>query len=312
MRITNAMTAQKYTRDISTSYSRLVMTSNQVLTGRRYDKMSMDPSSGVRAMQVRRSMTKIESYQDNIKSAQSFYSAAETQIMQISDIVAEVEERWIEAINGTNESSDRQILATQLESLRDELLNIMNASFSGRYLFGGTNTIEQPFTVDGNGILYYNGVDVNTIDFTSELLNDASEIDIGLSNGAYFTNSFVGVELLGYGSENLYNVLTEMIDMIRDGNYDPDEMGGMLTRFQKSAESVNIQLTQLGADSKYLDFMWDSHESDRLNLIDRQDDLEGIDSAEAIMNLEIQQYIYTAALSIGSYLLQSSLFSYIS
>ena len=50
--------------------------------------------------------------------------------------------------NGTNNASDRTSVAAELSSIRDEILGLANTSYSGTYLFSGSQNGSAPFELD--------------------------------------------------------------------------------------------------------------------------------------------------------------------
>ncbi len=323
MRITNSMVTRNYNKSLHSNRSLLDRFSNQIISGRKFDTMSEDTASGVRAMQVRRSLSRIDAYMDNAKAAKSQLTASETTLIQISDLSHNVSEKYIQAMNGDNGGQEREIIATELEKLQEELLSLVNGRFADRYMFGGTNTASAPFSTDNLGNLYYNGVDVKELHAGHPLMEDAAYMDLGLGvlfdeddptqanpNTAY-KHTLVGAQFLGTGPDNLYLVLGEMVTSLRQGSFNVTEGGEILDRFNASAANVNVAITKLGSDSQYLDFTIDRLESEQINLYERQTQLEAIDPEEAIMNFKMQEYVYNAALQMGQRLLQPTLFSFI-
>ncbi len=325
MRITNSMVSRNYNKSLHSNRSLLDRFSNQIISGRKFDTMAEDTASGVRAMQVRRSLSRIDAYMDNAKAAKSQLTASETTLMQISDLSHNVSEKYIQAMNGDNGAQEREIIATELEKLQEELLSLVNGRFADRYMFGGTNTVSAPFTTDNLGDLFYNGVDVKELHAGHPLMEDSAYMDLGL--GVLFTDkndptqvnpntaykhTLVGAQFLGTGPDNLYLVLGEMITSLRQGEgFNAAEGGGLLDRFNASAANVNVAITKLGSDAQYLDFTIDRLESEQINLYERQTQLEAADPEEAIMNFKMQEYVYNAALQMGQRLLQPTLFSFI-
>jgi flagellar hook-associated protein 3 FlgL len=318
------MVTRNYTKGLNENRGLLDRYSRQVYDGRRFYTMSEDPSSGVRAMQVRRNLLRIDAYLDNVSSAQSHLGAAESALMEVSDVNQSVGELFVSGINGDKGPAEREIVATQIEKLRDELLALGNTNFAGRYVFGGSNTVTQPFTLDPEGNLLYNNVDVRGINGNHELLNDAAYMDVGV--GVTFNDTgdaqkvdpntahkytLVGVDFFGTGNDNIYRVMNDMIDSLRAPVFDPEAAGEVLDRFRESAAGVNVELTKLGADSQYLEFTKDRLDTEKINLTSRQKDIEGIDADEAIMNFKMQEYVYNATLQMGQRLLQPTLFSFI-
>jgi flagellin-like hook-associated protein FlgL len=177
------------------------------------------------------------------------------------------------------------------------------------------------------------------------LLDDAAFVDMGLgmandANGKLIENSaikntIVGLEFLGVGEDNMILKCNEMIKSLRGEAYalNPDgtvienppgtpvyeEMVADAPRFtalldDMHAAYTNVALreTELGADYQYMEYTIARLDDEMLNIKERQNDVEWVDPAEAILDFNMQKYVYDAALAMGSKLLQPTLFNYIS
>lgn len=327
MRITNTTIARNYNLNLNKNLQNLNKSFSKV-GGRNYNKMSEDTSTAVRAMVVRRNMAKVETYIDSTKNAQGVFSSAESSLMQVSGLTQGIRELYT-SVSGDKSKDELKVIATQLEKYRDEVLTLANSQYSDSYLFGGTNTKSPPFSFDENNELLYNGVKVADINKSDPqyayLFDDAAYIDLGLGmtmkggiqsqdvvENSAFKSTLVGLDFLGYGSENIINVMQEMIDSIKDGDYNAEKVGGLLDRFNTAANNVGVSLTNLGADTQYLDFTLSRLEDQHFNLTERTQTLEFPDDAEAIMNWQMADYIYNAALQMGNRLMQPTLFDFLS
>lgn len=329
MRIANTTIARNYTTNINNNLAKLNSSSEKVYTGRRYSTMAENTSLGVRAMTVRRNLSRISGYMDNTKDAQNKFDTAEKAVGQIGTLATDIYARFNYALNDTNGKEERDIIANEFEKLQAEILSLANGQYSDRYMFGGTNSHSRPFTVNDAGELMYNGERVKDIANDGsgkydELLNDAAFVDIGLgltmegnSNdvipNSAFKNTLIGIDFMGMGDSNLYDTITELINALRDPNFDLDSKGGaLLTKIQDAGNHVNLARTKMGADAQYLEFTVTRLETEEFNLSERQQTLEIADPYESIMDYEMQTYVYNAALAMGAKLLQPTIFSFIS
>ncbi len=326
MRVTNSMVNRNYLTGLQRNYNQLNKYSEQVYTGRKYSRMSEDTSSAVRAMQVRRKMAQIPGYIDNANSTNSKFAAAEKTLLQVSDLNKSVSDLFVQGMSDNNGQDERNVMAQQIEKLQEELLTLANGEFAGQRLFGGTNTVSAPFTLEGTPKeLYYNGKAVSQITNPNDpLLTDKAFVDLGLGlekdinsstgdikENTLFKNTIVGLEFMGTGDDNLYNLMGEMAQMLRDGVPDKEAAGALLDKFRDATNKSNLVVTSLGADTQYLEFTVDRLETEELNLIERQQNLELVSPDEAIINFKMQEFVYNAALQMGQRLLQPTLFSFI-
>lgn len=327
MRITNPTMARNYNSNLNRNLKRLNdATMQNAASGRKIFSMSDDTATGTRAMNVRRALSQINGYMDNAKNAQNKFDSAEKSLGLISDMSQQIYARLNYAMNGTNSETERNIIAGEFEKLQSEILSTANGQYADRHMFGGTNTMSAPFSVDSDGYLLYNNVKVSEI--TDEikydyLKNDKSFVDIGLgmtmigssqevNPNSAFKNTINGLDFMGTGETNLYDTITDIIKTLKDPYFDVEKAGDLLNQIKEAGVNVNLERTRLGSDAQYLEFTVSRLEDETYNLTQRQDALEFRDPAEAIMDLSMQQYVYTAALQMGSRLLQPNIFQYIS
>ena len=324
MRITTSMMSNKYIKNLNKSAYEMNYLSEKVETGRKFVKGSEDPVSAIKAYKLRREYRTTEIYDTNIRDVESFLTAAETNLTEISNNMESVYTSYLKGINGTMNDEDREIIAKQLENLQRSILTSLNAKFEDRYVFGGTNKEEIPFTLDMNGNLLFKGLDVNdpaNKEALDKLANETINIDLGLEmtfNGdgelntdTVFDMSMSGIKFMGYGGtddnpENLYNLIGKIKDELRNPDFSIDKISPYIDRFEEQKKQVLVHITDIGAKTNYLDFLKTRNEDNQFNLNKKLLEVEFEDPAEAIVNFKMQEYSYNAALSMGNRILQNS------
>lgn len=334
MRISSLTMKNNYISTLNTNQKRLYDANLKAATGRRFKTMSEDVALGLRSMKVRRDLSKIVSYKDNVKECQSVLKATEETVREGMIRQAEiVQEKYQMALNGTSGPDEYVAIDAEITKLQEEILKSLNASFAGRYLYGGSQLTtdgaysDAPFTVDNvSGKLMYKGVLVEELDpahpnydpaVADKLTNDPVYIDIGLGMqldasgnpipSTVFNRSFVGLDLTGVGENNIYDVITRIRDTLKTGTLDPD----LLTKIENANKKVIVTVAKLGADDSFLTFTQNRLKMEEDNLIERQQGLEFVEEEDAILEFSMQQYTYNACLQMGAKLLQPSLFAYI-
>ena len=339
MRITNKMITTQYTRSLNRLAAELNRLNNQVSSGRKFAKASENTSAAVKAFQLRKDMSRIEGYKENIAHAKSTLTNAESALMHIEELMRTTTEKIITGLNDTQSWEERAIIATELRSLQAQLLQTLNSTASDSYYFGGTNTETKPFEVI-DGKLYYNGYDLDlplpagtpeeNEAKLKELASDTLYIDIGLSvkfdpatgeidEGTVFGYSIAGINVVGSGtttvegeevSNNIYNLLGALAAEFESENYSHDKADALFGHLKDASQGIMRTITEIGAKTSYLDFMAERLEDQDFNLQERQVDVEGIDPAEAIINFETQKFAYNAALQMGARIIQPSIFDF--
>ncbi len=333
MRITNNMITAKYIRSLGTLSFDLDRLNTQVASGRSFMKSSENTSAAVKAYQVRRDLSKAESYQANIDHARSFLTNTESALFHMNELVQTAKERISVGINGTTTKDERVIVATEIRNLQDQFLQTLNTNASDVYLFGGTNTDVQPFEVSG-GKLYYNTTALDMAApgtaLEAALRSDSLYVDIGLNarfdpltgqtdRSTVFNYSIPGIQVTGSGtmlihgketSNNLYDLLGEIASEFESSDFSTGRMNDLFGHLAEIGGNVINTLTTVGSKTSYLEFMTDRIETRTLNLQESQLSLEAADPAEAIIHFESQKLAYMAALKMGTSIIQPSIFDY--
>lgn len=168
MRVTNSVIMRGFNRDLNRIGSLKNDTMHRITSTRKFNRASEAPLSAAKALNVRKSLYFSAQYKENLKVADSFYTEAETSLLQVSDKLASVRETIIAACNTTKSIDEYNIYAQQLERYAEELCSVFNTNTAGRAIFGGESNDGMPFTIeqDANGnasTVLYHGVPLNAL-----------------------------------------------------------------------------------------------------------------------------------------------------
>ena len=215
MRVTNSTILRGYNRNLNRLQTAQTASQNKILSGRSFSRASENPLSASKALKVRKSLYDTAQYQENLETANSLYTEAETSLLQVSEQLTTIRETLIAAVNSTNDSTSLNIYAQQLQTMAEELVSILNTDSAGRVIFGGESNSSMPFTIDSDsGTVLYQGVPVNAYDdYTYFPYSDDIYIDIGLglqideetrqvNPQSGLKISFNGADVSGCGTEN--------------------------------------------------------------------------------------------------------------
>jgi flagellar hook-associated protein 3 FlgL len=327
MRITTGMMTNRYIRNLNKSAKEMNYLNEKVYTGRKFFKGSDDPVSAIKAYKLRREYRSTEIYDGNIRDVESFLTAAESSLMEISNNLETVYTSYLKGITGTMGPEDREIIAKELENLQASILTSLNAKFEDRYIFGGTSKDELPFTVK-DGELYFKGYNVNlpaNEAVLKELEDEVINIDLGLGitfNGedlnsdTVFDISMSGLKFMGYGEKdgianNLYTLIGDIKEQLLREDFSMDNISPYLEKFEEQKKQVLVRVTDLGSKVNYLNYLKTRNEDNQFNLNKKILDVEHVDPAEAIIDFKMQEYSYNAALAMGNKILQNSFIDFI-
>lgn len=163
MRITMSMMSGQYSRNLNTALGQLNAAAQKSTTFRSFEKTSDDPFSASKVYRLRREQAENQTYQDSLGDIENQMITAQSAMRSVYDIVSKTNSGdVIQAITGTMSDSDREIIADKIRQMQQAFLSPLNTKFAEKYIFGGTEMTEAPFSVNADGKLLYRGIDVDT------------------------------------------------------------------------------------------------------------------------------------------------------
>ncbi len=183
MRITNSMMVDSLLTNLNAGLSRLNNYNLQLSSNKRMNRLSDDPIGVLTSMNARQKLQRIHQYQENLSTAKSWVDQTDTMLDDMNSVITNIMEKVTKSASGTNNSTDKQNLATEINQLKEELMQMANASIGDKYLFAGYNSTTAPFTKDANGNVLYNGIDLSAVNTTPVLGNSIADT----ANASTFT-----------------------------------------------------------------------------------------------------------------------------
>lgn len=141
MRISTQMMYQQNMRGITDSQSKWLSYGEQMSTGKRVNRPSDDPIAASQAVVLSQAQSQNSQYTLARTFATQKVSLEENILGQVTTALQSAQEKIVYAGNGTLSDSDRNSLATDLQGIRDQLMNLANSTDgNGRYIFAGYKT----------------------------------------------------------------------------------------------------------------------------------------------------------------------------
>ena len=154
MRISTQMMYQQNMRGITNSQAEWMKFGEQMSTGKRVISPSDDPIAASQAVVLSQAQAQNSQYTLARTFATQKVSLEENVLSQVTTAIQAAQEKIVYAGNGTLSDDDRASLATDLQGIRDQLMNLANSTDgNGRYIFGGYKTESAPFAqADGSTV----------------------------------------------------------------------------------------------------------------------------------------------------------------
>ncbi len=318
MRVSTQMIYQQNMKGINDAQSKWLNYGEQMSTGQRVNRPSDDPVAASQAVVVGQAQAQNSQYGLARTFANQKISLEENVLGQVTTAIQNAQEKIVSAGNGALSDDDRASLATDLEGIRAQLLNLANSTDgNGRYIFAGYQTQSPPYT-DGAGGVTYSGGDTPI----NQQVDASRTMVIGHTGTSVFNSltSNAAPEPNGGTSESdLFVMLDDAINALKtpvEGQPDSVKQAAEAAIAKTSrglGNSLNNVLTvraELGSQLNELEKL-NSLGSDRaLGLSQQMSDLVNVDWNSAISSYVMQQAALQASYTAFSDMQGMSLFQF--
>ncbi len=149
MRITESSIATTFLNNIDKTRERITQDQAELATGKRVLKVSDDPQATNTILRLKAFLSNNGQYQKNSAQAQTQAQAGESALDNFTDLMVNLKGILAQAANGS-QTSDYQTYSDQIDQLLSNAVGLANTQSNGVYVFAGTNTEQQPFTISAD------------------------------------------------------------------------------------------------------------------------------------------------------------------
>jgi len=161
MRLSTNMIYQQNMNSVSNAQSLWQDTGVQLSTGNRVNKPSDDPLAASQAIMVQQAQAQNDQYAIARTFANQNMSQEENILSNVTTAIQSAQSLIVNAGDGALSDDDRASLATKLQGIKDQIVNMANSTDgNGRFIFGGYKSDKPPYSVDATtGAVTYSGGD---------------------------------------------------------------------------------------------------------------------------------------------------------
>lgn len=290
-RVTNSMLLASSQRNLQTSMSRLGTLQEQASSQKRLSKPSDDPQGVSEALQVRAQQRASEQYARNINDGEGWLTSIEGALKSSTDLLQRARNLFVQGANsGALSAPARESIASELESLRDELMKQANTEFLGQLVFAGNSTADVAF----DATLAHTGVPGSTVE---RRVDSASTIQVDAD----------GAKVFGEGAASVFALLSDTAQDLRNGT----NIGARLDSLDARISTVLGEHALVGSRYTQLERVRSVTMDQSLSLESQLAGIEGVDIGRVIIDLKSQEIAYQTALAVTSRALQPTLMSFL-
>ncbi|MBE6051340.1 MAG: flagellar hook-associated protein 3 [Clostridium sp.] len=329
MRITNRMLANNYLKDVNGNLKNLNKINTQLSTGKEISRPSDNPFKTVRSMQLTTNINTNAQYKTNIDDTNSWLDATDTALSQVNASLQRVRELMVSAGNAAYGSNECKTINEEIKERVAELSQILNSSFDGRYLFGGSKTTSKPLTATD---AYDGNVELNFVDKNGEKINVNStelydynqtgalsqKMSVEISQGVYMEYNVTAMEILKFNNSkgekvDLMNLFDELQTNLLSGKSEnlSKVIGENLAGIDSAIENVLKLRSEVGAKQNRMESALSKNEDESYNMTQVLSNTEDIDFTKKTIEYSMAQTTYTAALQVSAQVLPKTLLDYL-
>ena len=150
MRIARSMIFNQSLKGMNGAMSDIIRLNEQQASQKRINRPSDDPGGMARVMDLQDHLNMLSQYDENISTATGWLDTANEQYNTISTTIARIQELASQGSTGTVSAQQRNIIATELRELQEQLIGLTSGQYAGNSIFGGS-AVDRPAYIEGLG-----------------------------------------------------------------------------------------------------------------------------------------------------------------
>jgi flagellar hook-associated protein 3 FlgL len=290
-RITQQLIMSHSLSALQTGLGRLAASQEQLSTGRLINRPSDSPTGTNDAMRLRATLAAQTQYSRNITDGQGWLNHADSTLSSMFDQVSRARDLILQGSSTGNSDPDaRDAMATELEQIRSGLLDEANTQHLGRPLFGGTTAGSAAYDASGAFVGDQNAV--------NRTIGDGVDIAVNVTGPAAFSAN----------GTDLFAVIDDAVTALRTN---PAGLSTALSNLDAVTSQMKAAATEIGTRTNRVETASSMLDSTTLDTKSSLSNVENVDVASAIVDLQMQQVAYQASLGATARVIQPSLLDFL-
>ena len=290
--------AANFLFNINSAKERINDLQSQLASGKKVQKPSDNPAATSDILRLTTALDRNQQFQKNVSDGEGALDATANSLDGVAGVLQEVQSILVSVNNGTA-GDTLPAQGDRIDELMNEAIGLANTQFNGKYLFSGTATTTQPFSIAANPTpppsqtVTYAGNGAPITYMIGEGITQQVNID--------GQTAFQGTAI--------FNELIQIRDTLRAGGTptaaDSNAIAGMLN-------NVLLANSKAGSMMQILDNTGSNLTEQYNQLLSLRSGQQDTDVAGATLQLTQNQTMLSAALSVAAKVLPQSLVNFLS
>ncbi|MBZ5736155.1 flagellar hook-associated protein FlgL [Nocardioides sp. TRM66260-LWL] len=293
VRVTQPMMVGMSLRNLQSSLSKYNDLQERLSTGKVVNRASDSPTDATASMRTRVAIADTQRYVRNADNGIGWLNTADTTLSTMGGTVRRARELALQgASTGSSSQAARESLAVEVDQLRQDLISQANTTYVGRPIFGGTTSGSAAFDTA-----------------TGAYIGDSGQVTRTIADGVQVRVDVPGLDVIGPNGASIFDDLANLSTALRAG-----DQAGMQTGLAKlSARQSAITTAQatVGAAYNRVEGASQKGKDALVALRTNLSEVEDADLPKTLVDLQMQQVAYQAALSATAKVMQPSLIDFL-
>jgi flagellar hook-associated protein 3 FlgL len=264
----------------------------QLSSGKQINRPSDSPTGTVSSLQLRAETRSNNQFVRNADDGLGWLGTLDDTLSSASTLVNRARDLAVQGLNqGAGDAQSNAALAAEMDQIRSSLVGYANTKYLDRPIFGGTTAGGTAYDADGGYV------------------GDGGQTSRTVAAGTKVRVDATGPEAFGSGDTQLFTVLKDLSDSIRAG--DTTAMQDNLKKLDSASNIMKTTHSDIGARYNRLTQMKQSAQDRLLTVTSQLSDIEDVDLPKTIMEMQLQQTSYQAALAASAKVIQPSLIDFL-
>ena len=305
MKISTSQLFDNSVNQMNRQQSKIAEMQAKLASGKQIVKPSDDSEKSAVIQRLQTAIDRQSVYERSLDTAENRLASEESALMSSERILQRIRQLAVQGNTDTLSVDDKEILANEITSLREELLSLANTQdANGNYVFAGSNVQAKAFDVNADGDIIYQGDKTQTsVDISDQrrlVLNRAGD------------EVFASVDRVVDGDTqdiSFFKVIDDFAQALATDDEDALNLG--LEEISSITEGMGVSIADLGARISTVSNQREILEDTNLRYQDLLSNAQDLDYATAVTKLSAELLSLEAAQASFAKISQLSLFNYI-
>lgn len=150
MRITNKLNTYNSINQVQTGMKNLYKSYNQLSSGLQIRNSYEGAGMYITNTRLEYEYATLSQIEDASKLADELMKNTDSTMSEMEKLLTQFKVKVTQAVNATQTPTSREVIAKELETIRQQIVDLANTSVNGQFLFSGSLTNTKPFDYSGN------------------------------------------------------------------------------------------------------------------------------------------------------------------